>query len=68
MIEQYLVKELPGRGNKEVRGCVRSAYDLAVAVQHGRTSTYSDAALCVQATFGVVGMVEIISGKRGQSS
>ena len=34
MIEQYLMKELPGRGSKEVRGCVRSAYDLAVAVQH----------------------------------
>lgn len=67
MIEQYLCTEAPGRRNKEVRGCVRSAYDLAVAVQHGRSATYRDAALSVQATFSVVGMVEIISGKRGYS-
>ena len=64
MLEQYLKKELPGRGNKEVRGCVRGAYDLAAMVLHRRTATYRDAALCVQAVFSLVGMVEIIAGRR----
>ena len=64
MIERYLAAEYSGRSNEEVRKCVRSAYDLANAVQHGRSSTYRDASLCVQATFNIVGLIEVISGKR----
>ncbi len=67
MIEQYLAVEFSGPGNQAARKCVRSTYDLAVALQHSRDATYRDAALCVQATFGVVGLIEIISGKRGRA-
>ena len=64
MMDRYLAVECSGSSNEEVRRCVRSAYDLANAVQHDRNATYRQAALCVQAVFNVVGLIEIISGKR----
>ena len=64
MMGQYVEAECGGPSNREVRKCIKSSYDLANAVQHGRNSTYREAALCVQATFNVVGLIEVISGKR----
>lgn len=62
MMERYLSVEYSGPENEEIRKCVRSAFDLANAVQHARNSNYRDAALCVQATFNVVCLIQIISG------
>ena len=68
MMERYLSVECSGPENEEIRKCVRSAFDLANAVQHARNSNYREAALCVQATFNVVGLIQIISGQRGQAT
>ena len=64
MIARYVASECPGASSQEVRKCVNSAVDLANKVTHRRTSAYRDAALCVQATFNVIGLIAIISGKR----
>ena len=66
MIARYVAVECPGGADKEVRRCVNSAADLANKVTHKRTSDYRDAALCAQATFNVIGLISLISGKRGR--
>lgn len=64
MLEAYLGAELAGGPNEEARRHAKAALDLAVALQHRRTATFRDAALCVEATTAVVNLVAIISGKR----
>ena len=64
MIARYVASEYPGASAREVRKCANSAVDLANKVTHRRTSTYRDAALCAQATFNVIGLVALISGRR----
>ena len=64
MIARYVASECPGASNQEVRKCVNSAMDLANKVTHGRGASYRDAALCAQATFNAIGLIEIISGRR----
>ncbi len=64
MIARYVASEYPGSSSKEVRKCVNSAVDLANKVTHRRTSAHRDAALCAQATFNVIGLVALLSGKR----
>ena len=68
MMERYLAVECSGPGNEEIRKCMRSAFDLANAVQHARNSSYREAALCMQATFNVVGLIQIISGQRDRAT
>ena len=64
MLARYVASECPGASSQEVRKCVNSAVDLANKVTHGRSSVHRDAALCAQATFNVIGLVALISGKR----
>jgi hypothetical protein len=64
MLEAYMVAELAGGPNEEARRHARAALELAVALQHRRTATFRDAALCAEATTAVVNLVAIISGKR----
>ena len=64
MIARFVAAECPGASSQEVRKCVNSAVDLANKVTHRRTSAYRDAALCAQATFNVIGLITLISGKR----
>jgi hypothetical protein len=64
MLEAYLSAELAGGPNEEARRHAKAALDLAVALQHRRTATFRDAALCAEATTAVVNLVAIISGKR----
>ena len=64
MIARYVAVECPGASGQEVRKCVNSAVDLANKVTHRRTSAYRDAALCAQATFNVIGLIALVSGKR----
>ena len=64
MKAHYAASECPGASSQEVRKCVNSAVDLANKVTHKRTSTHRDAAFCAQATFNVIGLIALISGKR----
>lgn len=68
MIARYVASECPGASSREVRKCVNSAVDLANKMTHKRTSIYRDAALCAQATFNVIGLIAIISGKRDRAA
>lgn len=64
MLEAYISVELAGSANEEVRKHARSALDVANALQHRRTATFRDAAICVEATTAVVNLVAIIAGQR----
>lgn len=64
MIARFVASESPGPSSQEVRKCANSTIDLANKVTHRRTSNYQDAALCAQATFNLVGLIALISGKR----
>jgi len=64
MLEAYLAVELIGGTNEEARRHARSALDFANAVQHRRTATFRDAALCVEATTTVVNVIAIVAGRR----
>ena len=64
MLEAFIAYELPGKGNEELRKFAKSAYQLAVSLQHRRTASFKDAALCVEATRALVNVVAIISGRR----
>ena len=68
MMERYVEAECGGPSNQKLRKCIKSTYDLANVVQHGRNSTHREAALCVQATFNIVGLIEVISGKRAHAA
>ena len=57
MLKRYLAAEMKGAANKEIRKCVKSAYDFATSaydlanrVQHDPNANYRNAALCVQST------------------
>lgn len=64
MLEAYFAVELGGDVNEEARRHARSALDFAVALQHRRTASFRDAALCVEATTTVINIVAIVSGRR----
>ena len=75
MLKRYLAAEMKGAANKEIRKCVKSAYDFATSaydlankVQHDLNANYRNAALCVQATFSVVGLIQIMAGQRSRGS
>jgi len=67
MLEAYIASQLSGGPNQYVRKHAKAALDLAVELQHKRTATYRDAALCVEATISVVHLVAIIAGLRDPS-
>jgi len=64
MLEGYFAHELEGSSNEASRKHARAALALANELQHRRTATFRDAALCAEATRTVVNIVAIISGKR----
>ncbi len=64
MLEAYFAVELGGGANEEARKHARSALDFANAVQHRRTATFRDAALCVEATTAVINIIAIVAGRR----
>jgi hypothetical protein len=64
MLEAYFVVELGGGANDEARKHARSALDLAVNLQHKRTATFREAAMCVEATTSVINIIAIVSGRR----
>jgi hypothetical protein len=64
MLDAYIAAELADAGNEEARRHARSALDLAVALQHRRTATFREAAMCAEATTAVVNIIAIASGRR----
>jgi len=64
MLDAYIAVELAGGANEETRKHARSALDLANTLQHRRTASFRDAALCVEATTTVVNVVAIVAGRR----
>jgi hypothetical protein len=63
MIESYVATTLAGASNSELRKHVKTTFDLANAVQHRRTATRRDAAICVEATRTVINLIKILEGK-----
>jgi hypothetical protein len=64
MLSAYLAVEFAGGSNEVVRRHARASVDLAVQLQHRRTATFREAALCAEATTSVINVVAIISGHR----
>jgi hypothetical protein len=59
-----LAVELAGGADEEARRHARSALDFANALQHRRTATFRDAALCAEATTTAVNVIAIVAGRR----
>jgi hypothetical protein len=64
MLEAFMAVELDGPANADARKHARAAFDLANGLQHDRTATFRDAALCAEATLSVVRIAAIVSGRR----
>jgi hypothetical protein len=64
MLESYIAAELPGSSHEALRRHARAAYALAVELQHKRTASFRETALCVEATSSIVNVIAIISGRR----
>lgn len=64
MLERYLAVEVSGSSNAASRRHAKASLDLAVALQHMRTATFRDAALCAEATRSLVNIIGILSGIR----
>jgi len=64
MLEAYIQVELAGSTNEAARRHARASLDLANDLQHRRTATFRQAALCSEATAAVVNVIAILSGKR----
>ncbi len=64
MLESYLAQELGGQPHEYHRKFARAVFDLAVNLQHRRTATFHDAALCAEATRAIVNTIAILSGQR----
>lgn len=64
MLEAFIAVELATGANDEARAHARSALALSLKLQHKRTASFRDAALCVEATTSVINLIAIISGRR----
>lgn len=64
MLEAFLSVELSGSDQANARKHAKAAFDLANEVQHKRTATFRDAALCAEAALSVIRIVTILSGRR----
>jgi len=64
MLESYISSELAGSSNEELRKYAKNAYQLAIVLQHKRTASFREAALCVEANRSLINIVAIISGRR----
>lgn len=64
MLEAYVEKELPGSNNEAARRYAKAALSLANDLQHSRTASFQEAAVCAEATASVVNFIAIVSGHR----
>jgi hypothetical protein len=65
-LEAFLSVELPGEISSIQSKLVKVSYGYANELQHKRTSTKRDAALCLEAVSSIVNIVRIISGQLSQ--
>lgn len=63
MLESYLATNLSGKSNELHRKFAKTAYQLAVELQHKRTASFRDAALCAEASRSIINTIAIISGQ-----
>jgi hypothetical protein len=64
MLEAYIAAEFAGSGNEHTRKHVKAACDLAVHLQHRRTASFREAAVCLEATTSTVNLIAIMAGLR----
>lgn len=64
MLEAYVAVELAGGANEVTRKYARAAFDLANELQHRRTATFRQAAMCAQASAAVINLLAVVSGRR----
>jgi hypothetical protein len=64
MLESFIAVEFAGQSKEELRKYARSAFDLANNLQHRRTATFRDAALCAEATISLSNLLSIVAGRR----
>jgi hypothetical protein len=63
MLEAYIAEEFAGSGNEHTRKHAKAACDLAVHLQHRRTASFREAAVCVEATTSTVNLIAIMAGR-----
>jgi len=63
-LDSYFAVELAGGSEEGARRHAKAVLTFANDLQHHRTATYRQAALCAEATISVVNIVAIISGRR----
>jgi hypothetical protein len=64
MLEAYIAAELVGSSHEALRRHAKAAYALAIELQHKRTASFRETALCVEASSSIVNVIAIISGRR----
>jgi len=64
MLGAFISTELAGGANEGVRRHAKAALTLVNELQHNRTATYRQAALCGEALTAVVNLLAIVSGRR----
>lgn len=65
MLDAFIGVELASASNEAARRLAKTALDLANALQHRRTASYTDAAMCLEASTLVVNFVSIVTGRKG---
>ena len=64
MLDRYLAVEVMGSANALARKQTKGSLDLANELQHLRTASLREAALCAEATASVINLIAIVSGAR----
>jgi hypothetical protein len=64
MLENYIAAELAGSSNETHRKFAKTTVQLAVDLQHKRTASFREAALCAEATRAIINTIAIMSGQR----
>lgn len=64
MLNAYIGAELRGGRNVAARRHAKAVLSFTNDLQHDRTATFREAALCAEATIAVIGVVAILAGRR----
>jgi hypothetical protein len=59
-LEAYIAVELRTNANEQARKHAKAALDFAVSLQHKRSATWRDAAMCLEATASIVALLAIV--------
>jgi hypothetical protein len=65
MLEAFIAAVVPGEPNETIRRHARASLSLALDLQHRRTATFRQAALCLEATSSTSNVAAILAGRRG---